>query len=38
MSMQIELLDGVAAFAPGEPIDGVVSWSLERPPRDELPR
>jgi hypothetical protein len=33
-SLKIELLDGRTAFAPGETIEGVVSWQLKEPPKE----
>ncbi len=33
-SLTIETLDGKVAFAPGEPIDGVVSWAFEGEARE----
>jgi hypothetical protein len=30
--LKIETLDNQTAFAPGEPIEGVVSWQLDRSP------
>ncbi len=32
--MQIEMLDDKRAFAPGETIQGVVSWQHDKPPKE----